>query len=264
MSSGALRKFSIAMLMAAALLALVSFRMSREAEPTADAPVAAKVVRRVVVTERAVDAGATLTGDDVELGETDVLPAGGFEREEDVVGRRTVIALAAGERVLEIQLTRAGGLRGALRKGERAVAVKTDGVVGLGGFVEPGDRVDVLLYLQHDGREVETSQALVLLRDVRVIAYGARTLGTSPEHDPAEARTAVLAVRDDQAPVLMLGAHKGQLRLALRAQGSESDLEGDRHAATLGDVLDSAPTVQPFARPHVVIHRGTKRTEVAP
>jgi pilus assembly protein CpaB len=264
MSSGALRKFSIAMLVVAALLALAAFRMTREEEPAADARIAEVVVRRVVIADEAVDAGATLTENDVDLRETDVLPAGAFEREEDVIGRRTAVTLAAGEPVLENQLGRAGGLRGALREGERAVAVKTDGVVGLGGFVEPGDRVDVLLYLQHDGREVETSQAFVLLRDVRVIAYGARTLGTTPEREPAEARTAVLAVRDEQAPVLMLGAHKGQLRLALRAHASGSELEENGRAATLDDLLGSAPPVTPAVRPHVVIHRGTERAEVTP
>lgn len=264
MSSGALRKFSIAMLIVAALLGLAAFRMTKEEEPAADAPVAQKVVRRVVIAEDVVDAGATLTANDVDLRETEVIPAGAFEREGDVIGRRTAVTLAAGEPVLENQLGRAGGLRGALREGERAVAVKTDGVVGLGGFVEPGDRVDVLLYLQHDGREVDTSQALVLLRDVRVLAYGARTVGTTSEREPAEARTAVLAVRDEQAPILMLGAHKGQLRLALRAQSSGSELEGDGRAATLGDLLGSAPRVPPAVRPHVVIHRGTERAEVTP
>jgi pilus assembly protein CpaB len=265
MTSGALRKISIATLVLSALLAAAAFRMSREPEPPiqeeADRPAE---LSRVVVAAHALEAGAEIAAGDVELREVAEVPPGAFQRAGDVVDQATAAALVAGEPILAEHLAEGGTLRGSLRSGERALAVKTDGVVGLGGYVEPGDRVDVMLYLQQDGREIETSQARVLLRDIRVLAYGARTRRTSPEREPAEARTAVLAVSDDQVPTLMLGAHKGQLRLALRADAGVADPEPDERVATLEDLLGEARPSPSFDRPRVVIYRGTERKEVTP
>jgi pilus assembly protein CpaB len=266
MTSGALRKISIATLGIAAILALLAFRMTREvAQPAPEQETARPaVLQRIIVAAGPVEAGAVLHPQDVELREVAEVPAGAFDRVEQVADRTIAVAIAAGGPILAEHFSSGAALRGDLLAGERALAVKTDGVVGLGGFVEPGDHVDVLVYLQHDGREIETSQGRVLLRDIRVLAYGARTLRTTPEREPAEARTAVLAVRDDQVPALMLGAHKGQLRLALRAETTGTEREPDDAVATLEDLLGSTSSASPIDRHRVVVYRGTERQELTP
>jgi pilus assembly protein CpaB len=266
MSSGALRKISIVTLVLAALLAVLALRMTREVEqPVHDREtVQPAVLQRIIVATGPIEAGAVLQPKNVEVREVAEAPAGAFDRGEQVVGSTTAVALAAGDPILANHLASGAALRGDLLAGERALAVKTDGVVGLGGFVEPGDHVDVLVYLQQDNREIETSQVRVLLRDIRVLAYGARTLRTTPERQPAEARTAVLAVRDDQVPALMLGAHKGQLRLALRAEPTDGEREPDDRVATLSDLLGSTDPPSPVDRHRVVVYRGTERQELTP
>jgi pilus assembly protein CpaB len=112
-----------------------------------------------------------------------------------------------------------------------------DDVIGLGGFIQPDDRVDVLLYLQKD-QEVVGSEARVLLEDIRVIAYGANLQRREVEEDgePARARTAVLAVSEAEVDRLMLGASKGRLRLALRGDPTEDESETPPLAARKGHV----------------------------
>src|SRR6185295_1795316 len=113
-----------------------------------------------------------------------------------------------------------------IKAGERAIAVKVDGVIGLGGFIQPDDRVDVLLYLSRDQREVPDTQARVLLENIRVLAYGANLeRREQDEHDDNtnNARTAVLAVPEADIDRLMLGASKGSLRLALRGDPADGD-----------------------------------------
>lgn len=265
MNSGMLRKSSVATLALAAVLGLYAFRLSRQVEQPLETSAASEAaLPKIVVAAHALEAGAVIRSGDIELAPVAVAPAGAFGHTEDVVDKATAVALAAGEPVLEEHFVAASALRNSLLPGERALAVKTDGVVGLGGFVEPGDRVDVLLYLQQDGREIEASQARLLLRDVRVLAYGARTLGKTPEREPAEARTAVLAVSEDQAPALMLGAHKGQLRLALRGEVSGAEPWREEGVATVADLIGTPPSAQPRERPRVVIYRGTQRQESTP
>jgi pilus assembly protein CpaB len=155
--------------------------------------------------------------------------------------------------------------------GERAVAVMVDDVIGLGGFIQPDDRVDVLLYLQKD-QEVSGSEARVLLEDLRVIAYGANLERREVEEDgePARARTAVLAVSESEVDRLMLGASKGRLRLALRGDPTDDETAASPSPAKRGHVetlasLMRGGTRRPDAtspapaKRSVSVHRGDGR-----
>lgn len=158
----------------------------------------------------------------VSLEPVTVMPEGGFEQVEAVVGKAPAAAIAVGEPVVERHFRRGGTLAQNVRPGERAVAVAVNDVIGVGGFVQPGDYVDVLLYLAQDSKQVQDSQAQVLLRRLRVLAYD---VAASPGDDKGKprtgARTAVLAVPEQEVSRLMLAASAGTLRLALHGAAEE-------------------------------------------
>lgn len=75
-------------------------------------------------------------------------PPGNFSRPEDLLGRVTAIPLAAGEPVLESKLAPKGvipGLTALLNPDKRAMTVKVDEASGVAGFLNPDNRVDVVV-----------------------------------------------------------------------------------------------------------------------
>jgi pilus assembly protein CpaB len=117
--------------------------------------------------------------------------------------------------------------------------VRIDEVVGLGGFAEPGDLVDVLVFITGTRETNDTTTSSVAVRAARVLAFGDETLlSHTPEassntaeqakqatgvKDVERARdrrlnlkSAVLAVPEQEASRLMLASSQGQIKLALR------------------------------------------------
>jgi pilus assembly protein CpaB len=205
---------------------------AKDAE-TADRP----NLPRVVVALAPIEQGKSLRADALSLEVVSIVPEGSFQKIEDVVGRKVYQPVGQGEALLSRHFRPPGPVASRIKPGERAIAVKVDGVIGLGGFIQPDDRVDVLLYLARDQREIADTQARVLLEDIRVLAYGAnleRQEKSEKDDNTNNARTAVLAGARRRRRSLMLGASKGSLRLALRGDpGRRRSRTGRRpHAAT--------------------------------
>ncbi|MCT7655149.1 Flp pilus assembly protein CpaB [Oceanimonas sp. NS1] len=148
-----------------------------------------------------------------------------------MVGRHVWQELPAGA-VLTQSVFRAGGpLASLIGDKERAVAIAVDEVSGGGGFIQPGDYVDVLLYLRQTERQgVKTAQ--VVIPALRVLGYGEElSVGangepvryqTEREDGRASGRrrpvqTAVLAVPAPLITRFMLASEVGTLRLAVRS-----------------------------------------------
>ena len=191
------------------------------------APVATRATFAVVVTSRAVAAGEALGAANLRVEQLPVNPSDALHDVASATGRVAIADLGEGTPILEKQLVSGLALR--LADGERAVAVKADEVMGVGSRVRPGDFVDVFFVLKADGREVERSQARLLLARQRVLAFGAASVDGVPAADPKSgaarsepARTAVLAVAVQDVARLALGASGGRLLLALRAPGDKA------------------------------------------
>jgi Flp pilus assembly protein CpaB len=125
------------------------------------------------------------------------------------------------------------------------VGVRIDEVVGLGGFAEPGDSVDVLVYIPSNRETNDITTASIAIRDARVLAFGDDTL-LSPAADAKDSaaeqakeatgakalesardrrlnlKSAVLAVPEQEAARLMLASSQGQIKLALRPPGESN------------------------------------------
>ena len=181
---------------------------------------------RVVVASKPLPAGRAIPADALRVERLTINPAGAFQETAQLAGRVPVIDLGEGTPLVEGQLVSGLALR--VGEGERAVAIKADEVMGVGNKVRPGDFVDVFLMLKSDGKDIDRSQARLLLSRKRVLAYGGASIDGMPsgmdkngaaqqQAQRAEAaRTAVLAVPVDDINRLTLAESSGRLLLALR------------------------------------------------
>jgi len=243
MNSSVAKVVAVIAVVLTVLLAFVTYRISRNyaaaPEVSADAKAgAAQAVPKIlaVVALKPLAAYRPIGKDDVGLVELSVAPVDYFTSVAQVIGKEPVVDVDSGAPVTKRYFGDGNQLARAIPPGFQAVSVEINDVVAVGGFVRPGDTVDVLLYLR-DAQGVSVAQSRVLLRKVRVLAYE-ELLVERPEgivDDPKKdsrsssqgrrARTAVLAVAEQDTTRLMLGASQGELRLALYSQsqpGKES------------------------------------------
>lgn len=179
----------------------------------------------VVVLKQDVSLYQTLTANDLTIDYLKVAPPRSFRSIDEAVGQPVHTELAAGA-ILELGHLQPGSdVARLLRVGERAVAIPIDEVVGGGGFVQPGDLVDVLLFLR--GQQGAKDSAQIAMQSLRVVGFGSEIISSSGGVEQADdkagrqaakarARTAVLAVTEKDAPRLLLASSLGTLRLAIR------------------------------------------------
>lgn len=192
----------------------------------------------VVVLLRDVAPYVALKAEDVVIERLKVAPAGSFSSVDQVVGRSSWRTLSAGSWLNESSFASGGTLARMIRPQERALAVNVDEVIGAGGQLNPGDYVDVLLYLPQDALNAESSSQIAVPA-LRVLSVG-ELLGPTLDGNPARnstaeerqslearkasARTVVLAVPQVLLSRLMLATQAGVLRLAVRS-AEEKNLE---------------------------------------
>ncbi|MBI5041312.1 MAG: Flp pilus assembly protein CpaB [Gammaproteobacteria bacterium] len=225
MSHRMLRVLAVLLALGSAAVGYVGYRLSQRqavdhTAATDAVPTLPADTHPVIVAVRAIPAGRSITSEDFTLVAFPVRPANTYSKPNDIIGKTPSLAIAAGEAPLERHFLPGSSLARAVRPGERAIAVKVDEVIGGGGLVQPGDYVDVLLYLRGGNQELPKSTAQIVLKHARVLAYGEAVIGTSGEADSKESqntagRSAVLAVPLEHAPAVMLAASAGTLRLAV-------------------------------------------------
>ncbi len=276
----------------AVIAAVVGIRLS---SGPAEKPAAAPATFPAVVARITLTAGRPIAANDVVVQALTAKPSRGFAAVQDVVGKVPQVDVAAGEPLVATHFATGGALARQVRPGERAVAVKVDDVIGLGGFAQPGDRLDVLLYLRGDRETDNKSSAQVVLRDVRLLAFvdvvqtppaasgeeeqeakRAATketlskVGLGADKEARRQRTlqsAVLAVPEADAPKLMLAASTGTLRLALRpaagvAAPAPVPAAGNNELIRLGELVRTeaprraAPATP--AGPGIVVYEGDR------
>lgn len=187
----------------------------------------------VVVLAQAVTAMSTISAEDLLVEELRVAPPGSFAESEALVGRVVWRDLPAGTVLNESSFETGGPLARMIRPEERALAIQVDEVVSGGGHIQPGDYVDVLLFLRDDERNSDRT-VQVVIPALRVLTVGS-ALGADRSGEPlmppvaedekdsranrrAEVpRTAVLAIPQGLLTRFMLASEVGKLRLAVRS-----------------------------------------------
>lgn len=287
MSSTALRIVAIVLVLGALMLGYLGYQASQppprsSAEPAETVPPAPQRIA-VLVAARDIAAGERLEQDDVTTMFVDEAVAYGLRHAHDALGRMARMEIAAGDMVLDAHFLDHSALARNIGAGERAIAIRVDEVVGAGGFLQPGDHVDVLLYLASGKETGPHSSAQLLLSGIRVLAFG-NTLDLldrsrirqqarahlAADHKPTlprtdgeasakqdkptgkQSKTAVLAVAPQQAPTLLLAETSGRLRLALHgaeAPAQDSDTGTQRSEPVtlhgLAPAMPSAPEAEP-------------------
>ncbi len=228
----------------AAVGALLLIRgFGREApEPEAATP---STGEQVLVAARDIGQGAALTPGDLAVAsfppET-VSP--GFvsvsaqpSAQTDYVGAVTRRAFVQGEPIIVsavVQPDGRGFMAAQLDPGFRAVAIEVAPETAAGGYIQPNDRVDVIMTVKYDEGSREIVNSRIVLEDVRVLALGpdteTQTEGEGPETIPAD--VAVLELTAEDARILAQADRAGEIHLALR--GVQVETVGIERASSSG------------------------------
>jgi pilus assembly protein CpaB len=196
----------------------------------------------VVVAAKDVPPTVALAGNQlkVQMWPSDATVSGKFSRPEELEGRVTAIPLTAGEPVLESKLAPKGvipGLTALLPEDKRAMTVKVDEASGVAGFLNPDNRVDVVVTVDK-GDFNQDPISKVVLQNLRVLGTGQRiekTLGEKPQIVP----TVTLEVTPKEGERLALAVREGMISLVLRNQQDMHTVQtnGVRTSALLGKAL---------------------------
>ena len=166
------------------------------------------------------------------------VPAGVFEKPDDVVGLGLVMPVIQNEPILPMKLAskEAGsGLPIMIPEGERALSVRVNEVIGVAGYVLPGTRVDVVAVASATDNKADTTSKVVLT-NVQVLAAGTKMEQDGDQGKPMPVSVVTLLVDPDQAERLTLASTEGKIQLALRNpldQGAPTT-PGVRPASLLG------------------------------
>lgn len=238
MSARQLVVLAIAAIAALGAVFLIRGMASTPAEPVA--ATTSEQGERVLVVTRDLTQGMSLAASDIEwrafpaasVGERFVSEASSPDALTDLVGAVTRRAFVAGEPVTQgavIKRGEQGVLAAQLQLGYRAVSVEIDETSAAGGYIQPNDRVDVILTttreLDGDANGGVTEEVLsdVILENVRVLAVGPETRPADDEEgaERIDAATAVLELSQADTRTLALADELGALRLVLRGVEAE-------------------------------------------
>lgn len=280
-----MRLRSVGLLVASAFFAAVAAYLTKAQLSSPPQSVERLVAKQVAIKTTTVVVAARDLGFGKKLARSDltvvawpnkILPKGVFNDPSALVkkGAERVILrpMAKGEPVLQKTVSKPGfrpSLAGTLNSTTSAVTIRVDEVQGVAGFIQPEDKVDVLLTRRSLARQGTGGARVytdILLQNVKVLAVDQR-INRSTANKPARAVT--LAVDQTQAQKLVLAANVGSLSLTLKNNTASSTDKPKRIG--LDDLPNSQRPTPPRAsvpvptlaapEPTVTIVRGTAKRE---
>jgi pilus assembly protein CpaB len=206
--------------------------------------------QQYVATAASVQAGDVLSATNLKIVEWPASSPleGAFAKPEQIIGRTVIYPLAAGEPILDRQLTAPGagiGLTTKIPEGMRAISLRSDQVVGVAGFLLPGTRVDVLVtyHVQGSPNPITTT----VLQDAQILAAGQKMQADADTKATATDVVTLLVTPVDAERVVLASA-QGSVHFVLR-NGSDHQKIADipTQVSSIGDFIaptQSAPAVQ--------------------
>lgn len=237
------------------LAAYATMRFLRsQVRPVIGAP-APSSARQIVVAAHPVLVGTLLTDADVKLVEMpgEVTPEGYATAPADVVGRATITNLVANEPILDKKLADRGikGLAVVVPPGMRAHTMRVSDVSGIGGWIQPGQRLDILLTSTASGQAVTK----IIMQNLEVLATGT-VMETNEQGQIIATPVLHMLVTPEQAEQLTHAATQGTIGTALR---NDADTKEVNTPGVRGDLItgvraapratSAAPTTAPTAQP---------------
>jgi len=210
------------------------------------APEAEKV--QIIIAKANIATGDPIKAEMVELKDwpQDTVPEGAFTSFEELEGQRPRHQIVAGTPILEGNLMDGTGKSTAERipAGYSVIAVKVDADTAVANLLNPGDRVDVMVFLRRSG-EIQRTVTQTILRYVKVFAVNdAVDMTDEGENKTIKAKTVSLLVTPKQAQKLSLATSLGKIHLAMRRPDDKPD-EHEIDATAADDILDDVETGDP-------------------
>jgi pilus assembly protein CpaB len=267
-----MRKGSVGIVVVAILMGGFAALLARawlldQARATNVLPVVAQATGTIVVAAVPLQFGTVISED--KLAEirwaADALPPGAFATKQELLkdGRRIALgSIDRQEPVLSSKVTAAGergSLSTLLSGGKRAVTVPVDELRGVAGFIQPNDRVDVVLI--RTGANGGQGYSDLVLQNIKVLAID-RSVSEQAVQASANTRVVTLEATPEEAQKLLLATNVGRLSLILRRQSGEADASAGRRI-TERDLAETpeAALAPPDPSSYIVIMRGAKRDE---
>ena len=209
--------------------------------------VAAKPTQPVVVAEMDIAPGTALEDRLLKVATWpgDIVPPKVVSSPQKLQGRVALVPIAKGEPILESKLAPEGtaaGLSGLLAPNMLAVTVKTDEVSGVAGFINPGDRVDVLVEIAGEGDGGREPFSKIILQNLKVLSKG-QVWDQTADKKPKVVPTVTMEVSPEQAEMLNLATFQGKIRLALRNQTNQAFFS--TKGVNTAQLLHKAPAPEP-------------------
>ena len=201
---------------------------------------AAPAVATVIVAKVDLPGGTKLTPEMVKSAQflESSVPQNHFSTIAEVTGRVVIAFLKQGDPIVAHRLAptsvESGGVSAIIQPGKRAIAVKGDKVIGLSGFINPGNRVDVLVTIKDPRQNVEKTKAV--LENIPVLASGTQMI-ENDKGDPSPVDVYTLEVTPEEGEKLALAATRGKLQFMLRNAMDYDAIV--THGATIPNMLAS-------------------------
>ncbi len=179
----------------------------------------------IYVCARDIPINEVLTQDSLKLEQwpKSKIPPDAIRKLDDAVGRRTQVELQKSDMLRGGKLLEKGALSGhasaLITPGFRGMAVQVDAASTAGNLLKPGDRVDVLVFVQKNlSANVGETRTVTLLQDVKVFAVNATITNKSSDSESTlNARTVTLELLPEQCELVNMAKQLGQLTLSVRS-----------------------------------------------
>lgn len=170
----------------------------------------------------------------------DKVPEGAARSLDELVGKSPRYPLYSGEPIILSKLSDSDGSSASIRipEGHQVMSVKVDKESALSGLINPGDKVDVLVFIRGRSQENIRTGTRTIMRNTTVFAVNDQMARNTDEESSIDAKTVSLLVRPEQSEKLLLAKQLGTIHLALRKPGDESNVETD--GALPGDLDESS------------------------
>ena len=186
--------------------------------------------QNIVVAASDIPAGTTINDEMIKKGMVKAvqwpkasMPTGSFSSPEQVIGKTNRVKIMANDPITEARLAGEGaGLTTRLETGKRAMALRVDEIIGVSGFIVPDDRVDVIVTTTPPGSQNQDDKlSKIVLQNKRVLSVAQNI--EQKDGKPQVARSITVEVTPEESEKLSLATQEGQIVLALRGTGDDTD-----------------------------------------
>ena len=153
------------------------------------------------------------------------IPPGALSKMDEITDMRARVTLYQGEPIIQKKLLSKDevSLSYTVPKGFRLITVQGDPSNSHGGILQPGDRVDVLIFVQKGNGGSQETGTKTILQDVKVFAVNDQVRSDKDKAvESITAKTVTLLVTPPQAEKLALANEIGKIRLVMRSPDDRS------------------------------------------